>query len=125
MSDTIKAELIDAGTIKGTTTITYKVSIDDLKKFSLTFYRFVMLMSYQPNCPHCGAKPKECYSAIHSYVIVRHRDCYEREIASLKAELATAKGVMDNLKKQREGWEKYRAQIMADMEKFIRRGGIV
>lgn len=43
MSEKIKAELIQAGTINGTTTITYKVSVEDLKKFKLTFYRFVML----------------------------------------------------------------------------------
>ena len=43
MSETIKAELIEAGTIKGKTTITYEVSIEDLKKFKLTFYRPVML----------------------------------------------------------------------------------
>lgn len=32
----------------------------------------------------------------------------------LSAELATAKGAIENLKKQREDWEKYRAKLITD-----------
>ena len=96
-------------------------------------------MSDQPNCRHCGAgkyeeSDSECME-YHCGLIkttvyglpyeARASNCYEREIANLKAELATAKGEIENLKKQREEWEKYRAQIMSDMEKFMIRSGVI